>query len=88
MVDEITLYCNNPQCGRPIQQGPISYDKERLEIYHPGTCSMLANAHRCIKSGNPEFMQVDKISLDEALDLFRKGELSQASGLEGKAESS
>jgi hypothetical protein len=81
---ELTLYCDNPQCSDPIEKGPVAYDKNQKEVYHPGQCGMFANAHKVINSGSMSIGCTTQISLDQALKLLRKGGLSQVNNIETK----
>ena len=83
---EITLYCDNPQCKSPIQEEPVAYDREHKEVYHSGECSLFANAHRAFNSRDMVIGNVDYISLDNALKLFRNGKLNQVLKLEDRIE--
>ena len=86
---QVILYCNNPQCSSSIKEGPVAYDMERKEIYHPdGNCAKIAMAHRAFNSQTSEdtlFVSLDYISLEKALKLLRKGKLKQP-GLQEKLD--
>lgn len=84
--DKTKLYCDNPQCKSAILEEPLAYDKGNQEIYHDGHCALFANAYRAFKEGRTVFSNVDYITLDKAMDLFKRGELKQKSGLEEKLE--
>lgn len=83
---EVTLFCDNPQCGSVvIQDGFVVYDENYGEIYHSRECALLANVHRSIRSLSLSVGNYEVISLSEALKLFREGKLSQ-SRLEERVE--
>jgi hypothetical protein len=83
---EITLHCDNPQCNSPIQESPIAYNRNNQEIYHPGECGVLANAHKALKSEGVVVASVEYITLDTAVKLFRQNKLTQTRGIEKKVE--
>jgi len=76
---DIILYCDNPQCKAPIEDGPVAYDDEHREIYHNGECGLLANVHRAHKSGSMVVGNVEYVDVIKAVKLFRKGKLNQSS---------
>tara|TARA_Y100000310_G_scaffold342908_1_gene448187 strand:+ start:2910 stop:3218 length:309 start_codon:yes stop_codon:yes gene_type:complete len=82
----IILYCDNPQCKDPIQEGSVTYDQNRREIYHAGDCGITANTHRALKLGNAVIGNVTYISVEKASRFFRKGKLKQSKKLEERAE--
>jgi len=83
---EMKLYCDNPQCGKVIEDEKITYDEERGEIYHVGECGIEANAIRSVRSENIEIQNVDYISLEKALILLKQGKLKQSEKLEEKVK--
>jgi hypothetical protein len=82
----IKLYCDNPQCGKVIEDEKITYDEERGEIYHVGGCGIEATAIRSVRAGNIEIQNVDYISLEKALILLKQGKLKQSEKLEEKVK--
>jgi hypothetical protein len=83
---DLTLQCDNPQCGAEITENPVAYAKECREVYHPGDCPQIAAAHKVMKTGECIFVNLDYMSLDKAIKLLKKGKLNQSSNLEEKAE--
>lgn len=82
----MVLHCDNPDCGRLILEEPIAYDKRNGEVYHSGRCALFANAYKALNAEEVVFSSLDYITLEEALELLRKGELSQASSLEERVK--
>jgi hypothetical protein len=83
---EMKLYCNNPECGKVIEDEKIVYDEERGEIYHVGGCRIKAFGYMSVKSANIEIQNVDYISLEKALILLKQGKLKQSKKLEEKVK--
>jgi len=83
---EMKLYCDNPQCGKVIEDEKITYDEERGEIYHVGECGTEATAIRSVRSGNIEIQNVDYISPEKALILLKQRKLKQSEKLEEKVK--
>lgn len=83
---EMKLYCDNPQCGKVIENEKIVYDEEHEEVYHVERCGIEATAYRSLKSGKCESQNVDYISLEKALILLKQGKLKQSEKLEKKVK--
>ncbi len=81
---EIILYCDNPQCRLPIEEGEVAYDEENREIFHIGECGIIANAHRTFALHQVSISNVDYITTDKALELFKAGKLNQSGNLENR----
>lgn len=73
------LICGNPQCKRVILNSEIAYDREHNEFYHDCDCAKFVVVHRTFKTGQPQFMQLEYFSREEAIKI--------KSGLEAKLES-
>ena len=83
---DLVLYCDNPQCGLPINEEEVAYNKEHRKIYHVGECVIEATAHMIFKSGEAEIQNLDYISSKKTLRLLRRGRLKQSQELEEKTQ--
>mgnify|MGYP001620046390 CR=1 FL=1 len=81
---EVVLYCDNPQCKRPIEVESVAYNEGDKEVYHPGDCGLEAGASKAFRENAIVMGEIDYIGLDKAKRLFREKKLKQASRLEGK----
>lgn len=82
--EEPILYCANPQCRKPIDEGPLAYEPQEKEVVHGGYCQNLLIAHRAMQRMDFVVGNFDIISLKKAQDLARSGKISKTC-LEAKA---
>ena len=80
------LYCCNPQCRQPIDDGHIAYDKEHGTIYHIGECQLLGVAWETFNSKAVTTGDFSLISRLQAFRLLENKKLKQPKTLEEKVE--
>jgi len=79
------LYCDNPQCKKPILDDEVAFNESHAEIYHPNDlCPQLAAAHKVLASGEAISACVEYVSREKALRLFSARKLVQSKRLEDK----
>lgn len=80
--DENAIYCDNPQCGKPIKGDEFAFDAQRQTLYHP-ECAMMACALEAFNSKQASVMNVEYIGREDALRIDAE---KKAGGLEKKVE--
>lgn len=79
------LYCDNPQCRKPITGPEIAYNLCEREIYHADTdCLIFATVWKTLKDGQIRLSSCDYIDRQTTLTLLKEGKLNQSSSLEDK----
>lgn len=74
-IDRPVLTCD--YCTGPIQDEDVGYHEQSGEVYHSGECSLEANSRFAEKSDESIPMHVTYMTIDNAIDLCRKGKLKQ-----------
>lgn len=70
------LKCDNPQCEKYIEEGPVAYEKKHRVVMHPGACQDYYG--HTLKSLKPTVLQFKHITLEEAYKLLNDGKLAQS----------
>lgn len=74
-VERPGLSCD--YCGKNILDETVGYHPESGEIYHPGECSLDANYLLAEHSEECLPLHITYATIDEAIELCRKGKLKQ-----------
>ena len=61
------LICDNPECKKEIRDHEVAYNPRHNEFYHVGNCPQLAIVHRTFNTGEMQFMQLEYLSLNDAM---------------------
>jgi hypothetical protein len=77
------VYCDNPQCNKPITEDILAYNAFAEEFYHQDMCPDLANAWKALNNQTIRFMNVSYIDQNKAKELLEEKVLK---GLEGKLD--
>lgn len=80
-ADSTLIYCDNPQCRKPIKGDEFEFDSQRSRLYHPG-CGLVGCAWDAFTTGNVSCMNVESITREQALGVVKE----RKSGLEKKVE--
>ncbi|MBU2637925.1 MAG: hypothetical protein KJ955_03065 [Nanoarchaeota archaeon] len=80
--DTTVLYCDNPQCRRPINGGEFAFDAQNGRLYHPTGCAMLGSAWDAFSTGKVSCMNVEHINREQAIKVEkeRRSELEKKVG--------
>jgi hypothetical protein len=77
------IYCDNPQCNKPITDDILAYNAFAEEFYHQDECPGLANAWKAFSNQTIKFMKVSYIDQNKAKELLEE---KSNKGLEGKLD--